>query len=354
MRIREKQNISKSNSDAGITLIALAITIMVLIALAGISITMGFSRDGVLTKTNESALMARAESIDEDVTLWKNDVVITKDMGGISKTEDEMLQSLKNRELITENDEIDTTNKVIKIKRKDGSIVKEISYNVNYTKIITFFIDSESYQAEAGMTWKQWCETEYNLNDKFGVGGGNVGVYGGAVYTKEGYVVYSTDYIINNYRYHSKQYAECVTPNSEILVDLNGGHKLAKNIQENDQIIYYDFDEDKIKLGKVENVYIHKDATNFVRYEFLDGTFLEVTDYHPIYTQSGWKSQTQRNGYFMPQIGDQVKTSNGWKELVNIKIYTDLEDCYDFKVIDENGNEVRNYFANETLVQASY
>ena len=75
------------------------------------------------------------------------------------------------------------------------------------------------------------------------------------------------------------------------------------------------------KTGKVSKVYVHKDATSFVKYTFADGSYLEATDYHPIYTKEGWKSQTERNGYELPEIGDEVKTPNGWKEITKIETW---------------------------------
>ena len=81
---------------------------------------------------------------------------------------------------------------------------------------------------------------------------------------------------------------------------------------------------------------------------------IEVTDYHPIYTKGGWRSYTRRNGYEVPEVGDEVKTETGWKKLTKIESFKGEEDCYDFKVKGENGKTVDNYFANGTLVQGSY
>lgn len=148
--------------------------------------------------------------------------------------------------------------------------------------------------------------------------------------------------------------SECVTPNSKILIGKNKEIKLAKDIKENDEIAYYDFKENNVKIGRVSKVYIHKDATNFVRYTFEDESYLEATDYHPIYTKEGWKSLTNRNGYETPQVEDEVKTEEGWKKITKVEAYKGKEDCYDFEIISEDGIKVDNYFANGTLVQGSY
>lgn len=71
-------------------------------------------------------------------------------------------------------------------------------------------------------------------------------------------------------------------------------------------------------------------------------------------TKEGWKSKTGRNGYKIPQIGDEVKSIEGWKKIVNLKTYQGKEDCYDFVIEKENGKKVNNYYANGTLVEGAY
>ena len=157
-----------------------------------------------------------------------------------------------------------------------------------------------------------------------------------------------------NYYLYSEWFSECVTPDSKIMVGKNKETKLAKDVEENDEIAYYDFSDNVVKIGTVSKVYIHRNATNFVKYIFEDGSYLEATDYHPIYTKEGWKSLTNRNGYETPQVGDEVKAEEGWKKLMKIETYTGKEDCYDFGITSEEGIKVDNYFANGTLVQGSY
>ncbi len=147
---------------------------------------------------------------------------------------------------------------------------------------------------------------------------------------------------------------ECVFPKSKILNDINGKITLAKDIKENDEIAYYNIEKDTIEIGKVSKVYIHKKATDFVKYTFEDESYIEVTDYHPIYTKEGWKSYTNRKGYEKPKVNDEVKTPKGWKKLIKIEEFKGIEDCYDFVIIKEDGSVINNYFANETLVQGSY
>ena len=148
-------------------------------------------------------------------------------------------------------------------------------------------------------------------------------------------------------------WAECVSPDSNIIINLNGDTKQAKDIRKNDTIVYHDFETNTEKEGKVDNIFIHKKAYSFVKYYFADNTYLDVTDYHPIYTNNGWKSYTNRNGYAKPLIGDSVKTLNGFKELIKIEPYIGEDDYYDFVIIDGD-KQINNYYANNVLVEGSY
>ena len=180
-------------------------------------------------------------------------------------------------------------------------------------------------------------------------------------YINETHIVYGGHYIsylyyddlLENKLYECEFGAECVSPNSNILSG-NGKTIKAKDIKEKDLIAYYDFNTNKVEIGTVKKVYIHKDATNLIKYVFDDNTYLDVTDYHPIYTSSGWKSYTNRNGYSKPNIGDLIKTNDGYKKLKKIDVYKGKEDYYDFVVRGKDGRIINNYFANGILVQGSY
>lgn len=273
--------------------------------------------------------------------------------------ETEFIEDLKSKNLVFD-DEINTETKIITI----GS--REIYYGLELpVALIKFTIDGTEYQAKEGMVWAEWIESEYNTNafflwDIFNDRERGISrTYGFLVCANNSpdlydAMVYESNEIIENHAYRIRGVTECVYPDSNILTNIEGQTTLAKEMKENDEIIYFDFEENTMKIGKVSKVYVHKDATSFVKYIFEDGSYLEATDYHPIYTKEGWKSQTQRNGYEMPKIGDEVKTPTGWKVITKIETWEGLEDCYDFEIISEEGERVNNYFANGTLVQGSY
>ena len=220
------------------------------------------------------------------------------------------------------------------------------------------------YQFEPGMTFEEWFDSPYNI-DGFD---NEYNLSRFSAPAKYDYLVASyKDYpeedpigffrdvkIKNGQHYYCINMAECVSPESKIMTNTNGDYKLAKNIKENDKVVYYDFDSNTMKVGKIGKVYVHKDATNFIRYTLEDGSYIEASDYHPIYTKDGFKSYTNINGYEKPVIGDEVKTNNGYKKITKIELYNGKEDFYDFMVVSKDGKVVDNYYANGILVHSAY
>lgn len=343
--------------NKGITLIALVITIIVLLILAGVSITMISGDDGIATraanakeKTDKADIIERIrldvtnKQLDTNGKVYKADFIEALEKEGTLSTEEEVLD----RTLTT----------------TDGSyqiLVKDIYNGPLYEEtldLITFKIGNTEYTAVRGMTFAEWAESEYNtstyLCDSSMLWDPSGGIYVTETSSYSSNGISPTDIIEENHQYGSRGFAECVFPNSKILNNEDGTYTLAKDVKENDEILYFDLKENTIKTGTVSKIYIHKDATNFVRYTLEDGSYLEATDYHPIYTKDSWKSATQRNGYELPEIGDEVKTSKGWQKITNIELWNGLEDCYDFEILSENGTKTNNYFANGILVQGSY
>ena len=219
----------------------------------------------------------------------------------------------------------------------------------------TLCYEGREFQFEKGMSFEEWMNSEYNttgyeFHDDTIVGPSGFEIIFGD-YPNYSYI--NKNDLIEEKFYGCKDIAECVAPDSKILIRENLS-MYAKDIKENDIIMYFDFETNEMKRGYVKEVYVHKDATNFIKYSLEDGSYLEATDYHPIYTKDGWKSYTNRNGYEKPVIGDMVKTNGKYLKIIDIKVYTGKEDFYDFAVVDKNNNFVDNYYANGILVQSAY
>ena len=110
MRKTQKKNVKAIKSQKGITLLALVITIIVLLLLAGVSIMMLTGESGIFNQAIKAGNKTKAAAIKEQVDLWKMELVL----GGDSKTEEEFLESLIQSDQITEED-INKTDKTITI-----------------------------------------------------------------------------------------------------------------------------------------------------------------------------------------------------------------------------------------------
>ena len=129
-------NAQKLTSNKAITLIALVVTIVVLLILAGISISLVIGDNGLIQKSRDAKLETRAGTVEDEVTVWKQNNAVNRSLGNGTDDPDAMIQGLIDRGLLNE-DEIDREQEIITIKRKNGSVVKQISYsnvNINISK----------------------------------------------------------------------------------------------------------------------------------------------------------------------------------------------------------------------------
>jgi len=112
----------------GITLIALVVTIVVLLILAGVTINLLLDENGIIVKSKDARIETRASQVEDEVGMWKQHNFINKESNQEQESADTMLASLISKKLLTE-DEIDRDQELITIKKKDGTIIKEISYS---------------------------------------------------------------------------------------------------------------------------------------------------------------------------------------------------------------------------------
>ena len=110
-------NLYNSLYNKGITLIALVVTIVVLLILAGVSLNLVFNNNGIITKAGEAKVETRGAQVEDLVELYKSDNQISKYSGGGAQTEGELLQDLRTKKLV-EDEELDTENKTITIGTK--------------------------------------------------------------------------------------------------------------------------------------------------------------------------------------------------------------------------------------------
>ena len=105
----------KSRTNKGITLIALVITIIVLLILAGVSIAMLTGENGILTQANNAKVETRGAAVEERKNLWKSEQDMDKRLGTSDAKElSELLDELEEEKLLIGNERqtIEETGKV--------------------------------------------------------------------------------------------------------------------------------------------------------------------------------------------------------------------------------------------------
>lgn len=101
----KKQILTNQKGNRGITLIALVITIIVLLILAGISIATLTGENGILTKANDAKTETRGASVEEARDLWKiNQETDNYTENGTAQTLEELIADLINQNLLTEDE----------------------------------------------------------------------------------------------------------------------------------------------------------------------------------------------------------------------------------------------------------
>ena len=120
---------NKLKQNKGITLIALVITIIVLLILAGISIVTLTGENGVLTKANSAKLETRGGEVQELVNMWKSENAGGEYIEWNVADEDQFIQKLLDDKKIFE-EELNRENKTIIIGKKviDYSIKDDNNY----------------------------------------------------------------------------------------------------------------------------------------------------------------------------------------------------------------------------------
>ena len=73
----------KNKKERGITLIALVVTIIVLIILAGISINLIFGTNGIINKAKSSKTLTEQASLNEQIALGEIDKELEKYIEGL-------------------------------------------------------------------------------------------------------------------------------------------------------------------------------------------------------------------------------------------------------------------------------
>lgn len=137
----KKQIVTNQKGNAGITLIALVITIIVLLILAGISIATLTGENGILTRTNDAKIETRGASVQEARDLWKINQEADKHANNeTAQTLEALLNDLESQKLITPEEraiiektgEVTIGSRTIAFKEKNISSYVKVGDYVDY------------------------------------------------------------------------------------------------------------------------------------------------------------------------------------------------------------------------------
>ncbi|MDO4392712.1 MAG: hypothetical protein Q4C11_06405, partial [Clostridium sp.] len=99
-----RRTLEKIKERKAITLIALVVTIVVLLILAGVTISLLLDENGIIAKSKYARLENRASQVEDEIGMWKQNNFINKESDQAQEEADTMLASLISRKLLTEDE----------------------------------------------------------------------------------------------------------------------------------------------------------------------------------------------------------------------------------------------------------
>jgi len=136
--------------------------------------------------------------------------------------------------------------------------------------------------------------------------GGNLGAIYGSEYTVT----------INNAKSNvtislmSQSNSCCFVAGTKVHMD-DGTTKNIEDVKIGDNVLSYNETTKEYEKCEVIGLITNPNTTNLARITLVDGTIIEMNEYHPIYTQEGWKSLTNYNDLPTLTKEDKVLSTNG-------------------------------------------
>lgn len=138
----------KNKINNGITLISLAVTIIVMLIIAGTSINLIFGENSLIKQAKKSKEENRGGSVEEYCNLWKSNVRTDIEMGySTAQTLEELLEYLKEKGLLYDNE--------IEQIQNDGNIIIG-SHNINFSLSDDEELKPGLYQSGTTQLIKSW------------------------------------------------------------------------------------------------------------------------------------------------------------------------------------------------------
>lgn len=147
----------------GITLIALVITIIVLLILAGVAITAISGEDGILTNATRAKEDTRASTLMERISMWQSNKKVDKYLNeDEALTEDEFLSKCVTEDLLTESEKTELkNNRSVVIGSKTVTIPNTLDVVIQpFSRKSEFY-----YSFDEGATWTKVQNREIHISN---------------------------------------------------------------------------------------------------------------------------------------------------------------------------------------------
>ena len=187
MEENKGKSFRKNNRQTGITLVALVVTVVILLILAGISIKLVLDDNGIISRAKQADIIQRGSTVEDVVTEWKYSKKMDDYADSVSETKEDIINSLIEKNLITEEEKNEINDKgYTKIGTKDiifsdglddtKQVITRGDQEILFNKVIQegdILITKNDYQSYEikGISISEEGETirEGSLNGKTGV-----------------------------------------------------------------------------------------------------------------------------------------------------------------------------------------
>ena len=162
----------------------------------------------------------------------------------------------------------------------------EINNIFSVVPLISFTYDGNTFEAEEGMTWRDWINSEYCTDTGF-TEDRNGYMHNGGEVSYGNSIVKATEKIVADGVYYS--YVCCFDAGSKILM-ANGTTKNIEDVVIGDKVVSLNTETGEFITQKVKDTITNPKSTDLVYVNLSNGTRLAMRAYHPLLTTEGWKS----------------------------------------------------------------
>ena len=137
------KNFRKGNNQTGITLVALVVTVVVLLILAGVSIRLVLDNNGIINRAGDARDKNYIEAIREAREMWNTEKYLD------TTTDDSLADYLHNKGVITEEEKTIVSN---------GGTITKGKYSISFTKTVVDAFLAGELQVGDWVDYKQSCQ----------------------------------------------------------------------------------------------------------------------------------------------------------------------------------------------------